>query len=238
MIIDMTITDFTTATTALLRPVAVDLYRDIHKGIRSELFAVTKRAGNLDPSDVVDRRDLGCHVQRVVELLVSHAEHEDGHIQPPLEQHLPALAEQVEDDHVRLEARIRLLAGQAADLAAAATDPRPGAHQLYVELASFTSTYLAHQDLEERVIMPALEDVVGAEGALGIHQAIIASIPPDVMTASLAAMLPAMNVDDRTELLGGMQAGAPAEVFQAVWGLAASVLEPRDVEALARRLDV
>ena len=45
-----------------------------------------------------------------------------------------------------------------------------------------------------------------------------------------------MNVDDRTELLGGMQAGAPAEVFAGVWGLADSVLPPADLAALATRL--
>ena len=36
------------------------------------------------------------------------------------------------------------------------------------------------------------------------------------MAKSLALMLPAMNIDDRTELLGGMQQGAPAEVFAGV----------------------
>ena len=233
--IDMTITDITTATTPL-RLVAVDLYRDIHKGIRSELFAITERAGNLDPSDQADRADLSAHVGRVVQLLVEHAEHEDDHIQPALEQHLPSLAEQVEGDHHRLEARIQLLAEQAADLVDAAGNARWRAHQLYAELASFTSGYLAHQDLEERVIMPSLEEIIGAEGGAGIHGAIIGSMAPEEMARGLAVMLPAMNVDDRTEMLGGVRAHAPAEVFQGVWSLAASVLHVRDLEALANRL--
>ena len=46
------------------------------------------------------------------------------------------------------------------------------------------------------------------------------------MAKSLALMLPAMNIDGRTELLGGMRAGAPAEVFDGVWSLAGSVLDP------------
>ena len=49
------------------------------------------------------------------------------------------------------------------------------------------------------------------------------------MAQSLALMLPAMNVDGRTELLGGMRAGAPAEVFEGVWSLAGSVLDPTDL---------
>jgi hypothetical protein len=69
-----------------------------------------------------------------------------------------------------------------------------------------------------------------------MHQAIVGSIPPDQMAASLALMLPALNVDDRTELLGGMREGAPPEVFEGVWGLAGSVLAERDHAALAARL--
>lgn len=226
----------TTIATAPLRPVAVDLYRDIHKGIRSELFAVTERAGNVDPADHADKAALAAHIGSVVELLISHAEHEDDHIQPALERHLPTLAEQVDSDHHRLEARIQLLAEQAADIVEGPGDARWNGQRLYLELAAFTSSYLAHQDLEERVIMPSLEDAIGPEAGLAIHQGIIASIPPEDMAKSLAVMLPAMNVEDRTDLLGGMQAGAPAEVFQGVWGLATSVLEIRDVEALAGRL--
>jgi hypothetical protein len=49
-------------------------------------------------------------------------------------------------------------------------------------------------------------------------------------------MLPVMNVEDRSELLGGMQTGAPAEVFAGVWSLAGSVLPAEDSAALAGRL--
>lgn len=232
---DTTVT-ITDPTTTPLRLVAVDLYRDIHKGIRAELFALTERAGNLDPASTGDRADLAAHVHRVAALLVSHAEHEDGHIQPALELHLPALAEQVEDDHHRIDARIAELVAQADDAATGEGDGREHAHRLYVDLAAFTASYLVHQDLEERLVMPALDERIGADATLDLHQAIVGSIPPEEMATSLAVMLPAMNVDDRTELLGGMQAGAPAEVFAGIWGLAASVLEPRDVDALATRL--
>jgi len=48
----------------------------------------------------------------------------------------------------------------------------------------------------------------------------------------------AMNVDDRTELLGGMQQGAPAEVFAQVVGIVRSTLTPCDAEVLAPRLGI
>lgn len=232
----MTVIDTPTSTTAPLRLVTFDLYRDIHKGIRSELFALTEQAGHLDPSIRDDRADLAANVRRVAEVLVDHALHEDEGIQPAMELHLPALAEQVDDDHHVLEARIEGLVGMSSEAVDTTGNVRWHVQRLYVELASFTSAYLAHQDLEERVIMPALEDVLGVDAIVGIHHSIIGSIPPEKMAQSLAFMIPAMNIDDRTELLGGMQAGAPAEVFAGVWGLVGSVLTPADHAALGARL--
>lgn len=218
------------------RIVAVDLYRDIHNGIRSELFALTEEAGRLDATDHGDRGALAAHLASVVGLLVSHAAHEDTAVQPAIERHLPVLAEQIAADHEALEVRIQGLAAVADELAGGAS--RRDVQELYVDLAAFTSSYLAHQDLEERAVMPALDDAIGVDAVLTIHQAIIGSIPPDEMAQSLAIMLPAMNVDDRAELLGGMKAGAPAEVFQGVWSLAGSVLTARDLAAVGARLGI
>jgi hypothetical protein len=224
---------------AELQVVTLDLYRDVHKGIRSELFAVTETAGRLDVAQVDDRTALASHVRSVLEMLVDHAEHEDSRIQPVLEEHLPALAEQIASDHETLETRLHDLAARAAAAVDAHVDSqRREIHHLYLELASFTAAYLEHQDHEERVVMPALERAIGVDAVVGIHEAIIANIPPDRMARFLAVMLPAMNIDDRTELLGGMQAGAPVEVFDAVWSLAGSVLTAADRSVLATRLGV
>jgi hypothetical protein len=217
--------------------VTLDLYRDIHKAIRSELFAITVGAGQTDPGDLIGRRALAGHVDDVMDLLVQHAHHEDGAIGPVLQRELPDLADQIERDHDALEGRIedlRALAAEAVEAAGGAR--RPTLHRLYVELASFTSAYLAHQDLEERVVMPALETAVGIEAVVAVHGAIVGPMPPEEMARSVALMLPAMNIDDREEFFVGMAAGAPAEVVDGVWNLAGSVLEPADVVALAGRL--
>jgi hypothetical protein len=220
-----------------IRPVTVDLYRDIHKGIRGRLFELTLEAGRINPNDRSARSSLHAQVEDLAEVLASHAHHEDTHIQPAMEMHLPTLAEQIAGQHDGLERRVERFRERAeAVVDADARSQRQQIHELYLELGSFTSAYLAHQDLEERVVMPDLESTIGEEATGAIHQAIIASIPPDEMGRSLSFMLPAMNVDDRAGLLGGMQAGAPAEVFEGVWGLAGSVLPPADHAALAARL--
>jgi hypothetical protein len=233
----MTVTEQATAGTFEL--VSHDLYRDIHKGIRAELFAVTGAAGRLDPHDCAGRADLAQHVGSVIDLLVSHAQHEDTHGQPAIERVAPDLAARVVDEHAHLEARMVELRILANDNVAADSHERRGrAHRMYLDLASFTSEYLAHQDLEERQIMPLLDRAMAFEELLAIHQAIIGSIPPPQMAKSLALMLPAMNIDDRTEMLGGMRMSAPPEVFTGVWSLAGSVLEASDVRDLAARLGI
>jgi hypothetical protein len=218
---------------------AVDLYRDIHKGIRAELFSITEAAGNADPSSAPDRMALADHVDAVAAVLASHAHHEDLAIDPVLDVHLPALAERISSDHERLEASF----DRVVDLASSAV----GAHSaqqrrliqlLHLDLSSFTSEYLAHLVLEERVVMPALETAIGLDAVIAIHGSIVGSIPPEEMARTLAFMLPAMNTDDRVELLGGMREGAPQDVFEGVIGLAGSVLPAADFATLVHRLDL
>lgn len=216
---------------------SLDLYRDIHKGIRAELFAVTAEAGSLDPAGAESRAALAAHVAFVADVLVSHAEHEDAVIQPALEAHLPDLAEAIEREHQALDAIVASLRAQGRDVVEGRSgSERQDVQRLYLELGRFTGRYLTHQDMEERQVMPALERAVGTEAVMAMNEAIVSSIPPDEMARSLAFMLPAMNVDDRTELLGGMRAAAPPEVFAGVWGLTGSVLAPTDRTAVATRL--
>ncbi|MET0326506.1 MAG: hemerythrin domain-containing protein [Ilumatobacteraceae bacterium] len=229
----------TERTFADFRLPAFDLYRDIHKGIRAELFALTGSAGTLDPSDTVGWLALAEHTAAVERTLDDHAHHEDTFIDPALRAHLPELAEVVVTDHARLDrtfAEIVEVTRAGAD--AGAGERRRLAQLAYLQLSSFTSAYLAHQAIEEVDISPALERALGVEAIIGIHMAIIGSIPPEDMALALTMMLPAMNVDDRTELLGGMQATAPAEAFDAVVDLARSVLVPSDFVAVARRLEL
>ena len=233
-----TTSTLTTATEPVrLRQVTFDAYRDIHKAIRSELFAVTTCAGRVDVSDELDVVTFTSHLDSVVRLLAEHAEHEDDHIQPILHDHLPELAETIELDHARFESRIARVAAVANEIVGCrVAERRFAVHEIYVELAAFVSGYLAHQDLEERVVMPALEDLLGVPGVIDIHMAIIGSMPPDQLMRGLAVMFPTLNVDDRTEMLAGIRAGAPAEVFDAMWGLARSVLTDGDAAKVAARL--
>ena len=60
----------------------------------------------------------------------------------------------------------------------------------------------------------------------------------DDRAKTLPLMFTGMNVDDQTEMLGGMQANAPAEVFKGVWGLFGSAVSSVDRAVVAQRLAI
>ncbi|MFN0090292.1 MAG: hypothetical protein ACKVWR_08505 [Acidimicrobiales bacterium] len=222
-----------------LRPVTFNAYSDIHKAIRAELFAVTTSAGRTDVSDELDVAALTGHVASVSQLLTEHAEHEDTHVQPVIIAHLPNIAELIEYDHGRFESRFAQIHAVASELCARpVVARREMAHEMYVELALFTSAYLAHQDLEERMVMPALEDAIGVDAVVGIHMAIVGTMAPDELMRGLATMLPVLNIDDQTGMLGGIRATAPTDAFEGIWNLTRSVLPATEVLRLAARLGI
>jgi hypothetical protein len=218
-----------------LRHVDPNPLRDIHKGIRAALFAVTSAAGRVDPADDFEVAALNSEIADVAKLLADHAHHEDEHFVPST---LPAdLGERMEREHELLDARVAWLIELAGEAQGATLgDRRTAIHELYIELASFTGAYLAHQDFEERILVPALFDRIGADEIRAIHSRVIAGMLPEQFTRGAVAMFPALNIEDRFEMLAGMRAGMPDNAFAGVWSLAASVLAPQDTADVAARL--
>ncbi len=217
----------------------VDILRDIHKGLRAELFSVTGAAGRIDPASAAARQELAAHVRQLVGVLESHAAHEDTTLQPVLREQLPDLFSRIETDHEVLDRRTSRLAVLADETAESGPQTAGAAmRNLYLELASFTGAYLIHQDLEETTVLPALAAAVGPEAMREIHASILAALPPEEKARSLAFMLPAMNIDNREELLSEIRSSAPPPAFEGVLGLANAVLDADEYAALAVRLGV
>lgn len=217
---------------------AYDFYREIHKGIRHALFHTTLTAGSLDVADG-DQVDalLDAHAN-LLHLLHTHHEHEDRFVQPLLDQHAPELALAVVVQHADVEAGMARLDLLAHRLGTIARPGRPGAAlNLYLALSRVTSEYLAHQLVEETQVMPALRAVVPTEELLALDMQIRSSIPPDEMVKALAHLLPAMNVDERVDMLGGM-AMAPPEVFAIIRDAAQVILPAGQWAEVARRIGV
>jgi hypothetical protein len=218
----------------------IDLYRDIHKGLRHGLFEATFEAGRLEVTDDEAVRQLVTRVHEVAAMLAAHHEHEDAPVLDDLlEEHNPDLRARIVADHVELAVAIDALPSIADELAATAPEARrPIAHRLYLELAAFTSAYLAHLDVEERQVMPLLTQRCTPDELLRVNIAIVSSIPLEARRRATKYMVAAMNLDERAGLLGQVQAAAPPAVFDMLWAVAERALKPTERAQLAARLGV
>lgn len=217
------------AATARLDVVGHDLYRDVHKGIRAELFAITGALGRLDRSDAERARRLEVRTRSLFLLLDAHAAHEDGVIGPELARLDPALDRRVRDEHDVLEARMAVIEACAARVAAGSDEVE--VRRWYLAMASFTSDYLAHEATEELLVSPVLADGLGDGGVAALESAIVSLIQPDQFEGYLRLILPATTHAERLALVGGIRDGAPPEVFAGVLELAGQLL---DGDELAR----
>ena len=122
----------------------------------------------------------------------------------------------------------------AGRLQAAPAITRAGLLQrFHLELAEFTATYIGHLRFEEDRVMPTLNAALGNDELAELTRLIRTSVPPPEMCVFIRYMLPAMNFAERLDMLGGMHAGAPAEIFQMFRAAAQACLPADDYRAVA-----
>jgi hypothetical protein len=224
------------AVTAPIELVGVDLYRDVHKGIRNGLFSLCERVGRLDPADDDEIAAIAGDTQWMFELLDAHAAHEDEVIGPALRTVDATLDEVVRREHAALEAAMHTIGDLHHAIGHDGNDRPVAARRWYLALASFTSAYLAHEATEELRVSPVLYIGFGADTVRQLEAAIIASITPDHFAGYLRLILPAANPAERAALVAGIRQAAPPEVFEATMRIAGDVLVPDDHQRLVTAL--
>jgi hypothetical protein len=202
----------------------VDLYRNVHKGIRRMLAQLVDEAGALDPSSPTEVAALAQRFRGAARVLEAHHVHEEKFIGPHLERAAPPLFARMERDHEALGHDLERLQASAVS-----------AHSFYLDLASYVGRYFTHIDQEERVFNVALQAAFSDAELLAIEQALVASIAPELMGEFLTMVLPALNAAERDELFAGLTAGAPAPVIDGLFHLAGVVLPARESARLRAR---
>jgi hypothetical protein len=213
----------------------IDLYREVHKGLRNGIFQVTVAAGAANPDDDDAVAELTAAVRALAELLRAHAGHEDRHIDPLLERHAPEIAAELAVAHDDSEAALDELLSIAATVEHAGADRPALLATLYDRLADFTVSYLAHLRDEEAIAMPALAAALTTSELLDVQNAIRGQVTPDEMCRFIKLMVPAMDPSERVAMLTGMQA-APPELFARFRDTARDALPEDQWRELASRL--
>jgi hypothetical protein len=202
----------------------VDLYTTVHKGLRARLFDTAVELARCDFAARADADIAFDAYRRTAGFLREHHEHEDAHVESLLPEDVrSAVAKQ----HAAAESALAEL-----DALATAADG-PG---LLARYTRFLVEYLDHMQVEETVVMPALWARYTDAELGAVRGRIQGAIPPARFTEWMELMLPAMNLDERAGMLGGMRANAPPPVFEAASAVAARVLGTARWNALRARL--
>jgi hypothetical protein len=213
-----------------------NLYREVHKGIRAVALDLVEQSGRTDFAEQGEIAALRGATQKAFAIFESHAAHETEFITPVLRVCAPALAADSDADHRAQELRLRDLA-RALEMTAGAGESAPAmGHAFVVGLSRFVGEMLVHMADEEERIMPALRAAFDEDALRRLHEALLASIPPQDRAGVLSWMLPAMNAPERASLIAGLRAGLPIEAFEAVSGVARRALGPLDWDRLEATL--
>ncbi|AMO22912.1 hypothetical protein GCM10027034_34140 [Ramlibacter solisilvae] len=217
----------------------LDLYSGIHKALRALMADTLLAVGRMDPAD---EQDVGQASARVAELLAmchSHLEHENEFVHRAMEARAPGSTAQAERDHRGHLKSLAELTQAVEALRLAPAAQRAGiAQALYRQLALFVAENFEHMNVEETAHNAVLWARYTDAELQGIHDALVASIPPQEMMLVMRWMVPQLNPAERAGMLGGMKANAPAAAFEAVLDTVRPHLTPREWDKLARALEL
>ena len=215
----------------------VDLYAGIHKALRALMADTLLAVGRMDSDDALERAQV---TQRVLELLDfcrSHLRHENDYLHPALEARAPGASGKIAHEHEEHLQAIVALANQTTALLQCEPAARPAAAlALYRALSLFIAHNFEHMHVEETAHNAVLWARYTDAELIGIHNALVASIPPDEMMYVLRWMAPFMNPAERAAMLGDMRAHAPAPAFAAALDVVRPHLSEREWAKLGRDL--
>ncbi|MDM0081102.1 hemerythrin domain-containing protein [Variovorax sp. J31P179] len=215
----------------------VDMYAGIHKALRALMADTLLAVGRMDSEDALERAQV---TQRVLELLDfcrSHLQHENDFIHPALEARAPGASGKIAHEHEEHVHAIVALAEQTTALLQCEPAGRPAAAlALYRALSLFIAHNFEHMHVEETAHNAVLWARYTDAELIAIHDALVASIPPDEMMYVLRWMVPFMNPIERAAMLGDMRAHAPAPAFAAALEVVRPHLSEREWAKLGQSL--
>lgn len=217
----------------------VDMYGGIHKALRALMADTLLAVGRMDSDDELELAQV---TQRVIEMLdfcASHLKHENDFVHAAIEARAPGASDAVAHDHEEHEQQIAALrdAVEAARAAGAAQRSLMSL-ELYRSLALFIADNFHHMHVEETAHNAVLWARYTDAELIAIHNALLASIPPEEMMYAARWLVPFMNPAERTGLLSDMRANAPAPAFQAVLQTVRPHLSDAEWAKLSRSLDL
>lgn len=214
-----------------------DLYLGIHKALRALMADVLVAVGRMDPEDEAEFDWVSSRVLQLADVCTDHLIHENEFMHPAMEVCQPGSSERVAQEHQEHRDAIARLRAEVQQMRACQGEARArAALALYRQLALFVAHNFQHMHVEETAHNQVLWAHYGDAELGALHDRLVASIPPEDMLFTLRWMIPAMTPAERLQVLGGMQAHAPAPAFAAALDVVQPHLDLRGWAKLARGL--
>ena len=215
----------------------LDMYAGIHKAMRALMADTLLAVGRMDCDDDLELAQTTQQVLALMDACASHLKHENEFIHTALEARAPGASAVIAHEHDDHLAHINRLATAATALLGTAAGQRgASALALYRELSLFIAENFHHMHVEETAHNAVLWARYTDAELEAIHDALVASIPPEEMMRVVRWLVPFMNPAERTALLADMRAKAPASAFAAVLDTVRPHLTQGEWAKLARSL--
>ena len=216
-----------------------DMYSGIHKALRAFMADTLLAVGRMDPLDEGDVAQATGRVLELVAVCAGHLQHENTFVHAAIEARAPGASAAIGHEHEDHLKHITRLSDLVVVLRAAPPESRSSdALRLYRELSLFIAENFEHMHVEETAHNAVLWARYTDAELVAIHDALVASIPPQEMMAIARWLVPFQNPQDRFHLLADMRAKAPAPAFQAVLDLVQPLLTTREWAKLAGGLGI
>ncbi len=186
----------------------------------------------IQSADFNDRHtvtDISARVRQYVDFLDNHAAHEDKHVFPVLRLHEPQPINALESQHRSMELKEQAVLDQITRVERA-TSPEEAAvegAELHMAFNTLAAATLMHMLQEEQTAQPVAWNHLSDADIMGIRAAIQADTPIERYADWLRWMLPAINIQELTGMLGGVKASVPPPVFDQISAIASQSLDPQ-----------
>lgn len=199
----------------------VNIFNQIHKGLRALLYETSLLLQQTDFSDEAEMKDAINRVRLVADVFDDHAHHEDEFILPAIQEYEPSIVDAFEQEH-EIDGRLtRALKDslQAVQLASPLVRPEM-ANELSKTFIHFMVFNLEHMSKEESILNKILWRYYSDEQILAIQKNILASLSPWSAATGSRWMMRGLNNSEIVRWLRSVEESAPEAVFQKLFATA------------------
>ena len=230
-------TDITQFTEAVAFADRQKPYRNIHKALRATMMKTLMTVSQADPFEEAERLAAAAATDDLLDACAAHLDHEMTFIHPALRERKVDAVLAFDDDHGSQKGVMSRLRGLSASVRRATpVSSREVLYQLYLELSAFIGHNFEHMAEEESILTNALWQRFSDQEILEIEGRIVASLPPQEAAWSAEWMAKSLNHPELIEVLQGMKAAMPPQVFAAILAMVKGWVKTGSLARLDRDL--